>query len=121
MPVCPYCAEPIGPHLERCPYCQSDLNEPRAFRSEHTGAESVGMRMLLPVGRSGLAIAAGYLGLISILLIPAPIALAVSILALIDLRKNPELHGMGRAIFGIISGTLCSILLVVVVVMINLN
>lgn len=66
--------------------------------------------MLLPVGRSGLAIAAGYLGLFSIIILPAPICLIVSILAIRDIRKHrhdphPK-HGMGRAIFGLVMGLL---------------
>ena len=68
------------------------------------------MRMLLPVGRSIWAIAAGYFGLLSILLIFAPFALITGILAIRDIKKNPEKHGMGRAIFGIVMGTLFSII-----------
>ena len=75
--------------------------------------ESAGMRMLLPVGRSGWAIAAGYLGLFSVLMIFAPIALIVSIIAIRDIKKNPGKHGMGRAIFGLIMGVLFTGLLVV--------
>jgi hypothetical protein len=71
------------------------------------------MRLLLPVGRSIWAIAAGYLGLISVLLIPAPLAVLTSILAFRDMRRNPKLHGMGRAIFGLVMGSLGSIGLVV--------
>jgi hypothetical protein len=64
--------------------------------------------MLLPIGRSGWAIAAGYLGLFGLVIVPAPLALIVSIIAIIDIRKskgtaNPK-HGMGRAIFGLIVG-----------------
>lgn len=74
------------------------------------------MRMLLPVGRSGWAIAAGYLGLFSVLLLPAPIALLVSLLAIRDISRsatgpNPK-HGMGRAIFGLIMGALGTALLI---------
>ena len=39
--------------------------------------DDAGMRLLLPVGRSGWAIAAGYLGLFSLAVIPAPIALVI--------------------------------------------
>lgn len=70
------------------------------------------MRMLLPVGRSVLAILAGYAGLFSILILPAPIALLLGILAIIDIRKNPEKHGMGRAVFAVITGGLFSIPLI---------
>ena len=71
--------------------------------------------MILPVGRSGLAIAAGYVGLLSILFFPAPIALLLGILAIIDIRRNPEKHGMGRAVFALIMGGLFSVLLLVFV------
>ncbi len=74
------------------------------------------MRMLLPVGRSGMAIAAGYLGLFSCLLLPAPIALAVSIYAIRDMKKDPRKHGMGRAIFGLIMGALGSLLLIICII-----
>lgn len=70
------------------------------------------MRMLLPVGRSGWAIAAGYLGLLSLLGIFAPFALITGILAVRDIRQHPEKHGLGRAWFGIIMGALLSIVLV---------
>ena len=75
------------------------------------------MRMILPVGRSVWAIVAGYLGLISVLLIPAPFALAAGIIAILDIRKNPKKHGMGRAIFGIVMGTLCCVIGIFVLVL----
>ncbi len=78
--------------------------------------DSNGMRMLLPVGRSGYAIAAGYLGLFSVLGIFAPLAIIFGILAIVDIKKHPEKHGMGRAIFGIIMGVIPFIILVVALV-----
>jgi hypothetical protein len=72
--------------------------------------------MLLPVGRSGWAVAAGYLGLISVLLVPAPFALLTGILAVREMRRNPRKHGMGRAVFGIVMGALFSVLLVLALV-----
>ncbi len=71
--------------------------------------EDPGMRMLLPVGRSGWAIAAGYLGLVSVLCVPGPLALIAGLLAVRDMRRHPEKHGMGRAVFGIIMGALGSV------------
>lgn len=62
------------------------------------------LRWILPVGRSGWAIAAGYLGLFAVLLIFAPVALIVGIIAIADIKKHPERLGMGRAIFGVIMG-----------------
>jgi len=79
------------------------------------------MRMLLPVGRSGLAIAAGYAGLFAVLILPAPIALLLGVLAVRDLRRHPEKHGMGRAVFALIMGGLGTLGLGVVVVGIVAN
>ena len=74
------------------------------------------MRMLLPVGRSAWAIAAGYLGLLSVLVIFAPLALVFGIIAVVDIRRNPHRHGLGRAVFGIIMGAIFTLLLLVSVV-----
>lgn len=68
--------------------------------------DDVGMRLVLPVGRTFLAIAAGYLGLFAVLGIFAPIALIVSAAAIVELKRNPEKRGMGRAIFGLVMGVL---------------
>lgn len=112
-----------------CPKCGT-LNDDNAFRcisckvviqpmpiQPQLGAidDSPEMRMILPVGRSGLAIAAGYAGLFSILIIPAPIALLLGILAVIDIRRHPDKHGMGRAVFALIMGGLFSLLLLMFV------
>ncbi|HEX8076165.1 MAG TPA: DUF4190 domain-containing protein [Chthoniobacterales bacterium] len=68
------------------------------------------MRLLLPVGRSGWAIAAGYLGLFGLLVVPAPLALIVSIVAILDIQRSKsssrQKYGMGRAIFGLVVGIL---------------
>src|SRR5271169_1910996 len=69
-------------------------------------------RVLLPVGRSGWAIAAGYLGLFSLLVVPAPLAIAAGLLALADMRRHPEKFGMGRAVFGLVMGALGTVALV---------
>lgn len=74
------------------------------------------MRLLLPVGRSGWAIAAGYLGLFSFLVFPAPIALAISIVAAVHLRRHPELHGWGRTIFGLITGGLMTLVFILMII-----
>lgn len=74
------------------------------------------VRALLPVGRSGWAIAAGYLGLFSLLVIPAPFALICGILAVRDIRQNPQKHGMGRAVFGIVLGGLGTLAILLILV-----
>ncbi len=70
------------------------------------------IRMLLPVGRSLWAIAAGYAGLFAFLFFPAPIALVLGLVALRDLKRHPEKLGMGRAIFGVATGAIFTLLLV---------
>lgn len=72
--------------------------------------EDAAMRMLLPVGRSGWAIAAGYMGLFAMLCFPAPVAIILGVIAVIHLRRNPKLHGWGRAIFGLVMGIIFSII-----------
>jgi sugar phosphate permease len=79
------------------------------------GADPV-MRAMLPVGRTWLAIAAGYLGLFAMACIPAPIALIVGILAILDLKKRPEMHGMGRAVFGVVMGAIGTLAIIVMIV-----
>src|SRR5208282_1308091 len=84
------------------------------------GAHDIGqdpkMRMILPVGRSGWAIAAGYVGLFCLLIFPGPIALILSFLAYRDIRQHPDKHGMGRTIFGTIMGVLATGVLIMWVI-----
>jgi len=71
--------------------------------------------MLLPVGRSALAIAAGYVALFAVVIFPlAPIALILGILALRDIRRNPERLGKGRAYFAVVVGAFWILLFAVV-------
>jgi hypothetical protein len=79
---------------------QAVAPEPRRLEDD------AGMRLLLPIGQSGLAIAASYAGLFSVLLVPAPIAILLGVLAVRDIKRNPQKHGMWRAIFGIVTGAL---------------
>jgi hypothetical protein len=71
------------------------------------------VRLLLPVGRSPWAIAAGYAGLFAVLCFPAPIALVLGLIAIRDIKRHPDRHGMGRAIFAIVMGAFFTILLIV--------
>jgi hypothetical protein len=82
--------------------------------------DNAGIRLLIPVGRSGWAIAAGYLGLFSFVLIPAPISLIVSFIAIRDIRRSTGTakvkHGMGRAIFGLVMGILGTLALAAILI-----
>ncbi len=75
------------------------------------------VRALIPVGRTPLAIIAGYLGLGALFCFPAPIALGVGIWAILDLKKRPGMHGMGRAVFGVVTGAIGTICMIVWVVL----
>ena len=94
-----------------CTSCGQALHPPRDDL-----ADSRVMRAILPVGRSALAIAAGYAGLFALLIFPAPLALILGVLALRDLKRRPEKYGKGRAVFGLLLGVLGTVVLVVVLV-----
>ena len=83
--------------------------------------DSAGMRVLLPVGRSGWSIAAGYLGFLALAVIPAPLALAVSLVAIADIQKSKNTdkpkYGMARAVFGLIMGLVGTAVLAFVVIL----
>ena len=112
---CPACGTemPAGPELpvgpEACPQCGWREVVRTSIDADPT------MRILLPVGRSGMAIVAGYLGLLSPLCIFAPFALLTGVLALRELRDKPNLGGRGRAIFGIVMGTIFTLVLVIAI------
>jgi len=74
-----------------------------------------GLEMLLPVNRAPLAIVAGYLGLFSLLLLPGPVAVVVSVMALRQLKTKPDVGGRGRAWFGLIAGSIASLSLLIIV------
>jgi hypothetical protein len=78
--------------------------------------ENATIRMLIPIGRSGWAIAAGYAGLFAVLCFPAPIAIILGIIAIRDIKKHPKRHGMGRAIFGLVMGILFTILAILTMI-----
>lgn len=83
--------------------------------------EDPAIRMLLPVGRSGWAIAAGYAGLFAALCLPAPLAIILGVVAIVHLRRNPKLHGWGRAIFGLVMGIVFTIVLAVGIIGMSLD
>lgn len=109
---CKNCGKEINDKAVVCVHCGTSSID----RPEPSNQSDAIMRFLLPVGRSGYAIAAGYLGLFSILIVFAPFALLFGVLAVIDIKKNKEKHGMGRAIFGIVMGIIFSIPLIVKII-----
>jgi hypothetical protein len=67
-----------------------------------------GLRWLVPVGRSGWSIAAGYLTLLSCVpFIGLPFGIAALVTGILGLRaasRQRRLGGRGRALFGVIVG-----------------
>jgi hypothetical protein len=111
MVFCRGCGGQIHVTAHTCPSCGAPQQVVTA--SSAAGGDEA-LKYLIPVGRSGWAVAAGYLAFFAIFALPAPFALAAGILGLRDIKQNPEKLGKGRAIFGIVMGGLgCLILLAV--------
>jgi hypothetical protein len=106
LAACAACGAPATPPMQQGPL---------AVPPSKPLGEDAAMRMLLPVGRSAWAIIAGYLGLVSVLAVPGPFAVATAIIAFYDIRKHPERHGLGRAIFGLVMGLLGTAVLAIIV------
>lgn len=109
---CPSCVAENADNAAFCTKCGMQL-APSDHDSAPTQSDPI-LEWLVPVGRSGFAIAAGYFALFSLLAVmvefhplfgaPAPLALLFGILALFDIKKHPRKTGKGRAWFGIVLG-----------------
>lgn len=108
---CPNCMTSNDDNATVCVKCGRNFKTGEVPQGNQ---EPITAGFAVPVGRTGLAIVAGYLGLLSIIPIFAPISLVVSIVALVKLKKTPGKLGRGRAIFGLIMGILGTSLLVYV-------
>jgi len=119
MPFCTNCGNEVSDKAVVCVKCGAWCGAQPPPRPVNQISDDAGLRLLIPIGRSVWAIVAGYLALFSVLCFPAPFALLTGILALRDIKKHPEKHGRGRAWFGIVMGTLFSMIgLLVLVVLI---
>ncbi len=74
------------------------------------------MKYLIPVNPSAWAVVAGYVGLFSVLALPAPFAIITGIVALRDLKKNPTKSGHVRAWFAIIIGSFFTVLYTIAII-----
>jgi hypothetical protein len=114
MKPCPYCAELILASARKCRFCKEYLDpELRAAEAVPEGFD----RLLTWEGTPASAIAAGYLGLFSVLPFFGLFAVLFGIIALRKLKQNPRLPGKYRAWFGLVFGALMTILYGAVIVM----
>ena len=101
---------------------QTEINAPPQMheyprvQGQPVDANNDPLRFVIPVNPSAWAVAAGYAGIIGILLPLAPIAIILGLVALKDLKKNPGKTGKGRAVFGIVAGTACTLFLIFIII-----
>jgi hypothetical protein len=81
-----------------------------ASRPTSAAASDPAIRWLIPVGRSPWAIVSGYCGLLGLVpicgMLLSPAAIVTGIVAIVHLKKRPDLVGMPRAITGIVLGVI---------------
>ncbi len=109
---CPTCGTQNQDRVAHCRSCGSAM--PVAPTSGAGDAND--LALILPVNTNGWAIAAGYLGLFSVLGIFGPLALLCGAITLVQLKRRPGSRGHVRAWLGVVMGSLGSILLILFVI-----
>ena len=107
-----------------CDHCFSTLfrylpADPRQIphtAPHYTQSNDAALGYIVPINTSIWAIFASYAALFSLVIFPAPIALFLGIIALIDVNKHPEKGGKGRAIFAIVMGAVFTPLLLLFII-----
>lgn len=97
---CSNCGTQIDDRAVVCAKCGCAVGKTAIASADDDAA----LRLIVPIGRSGWSIAAGYLGLLSLIFPLGVFAFVFGIIAIRDLRKHPDKHGAGRAWFGIVAG-----------------
>ncbi|MDR0520863.1 MAG: DUF4190 domain-containing protein [Planctomycetaceae bacterium] len=113
---CPQCQAVLPDNAISCPHCKCRFGTPPPGYD----AANTQISYIIPTNATWLSIAAGYLALFSVLVIPAPFALIAGILALLDINKRQargeKIGGKGRAIFAIIMGGLFTLMAVLMLI-----
>lgn len=105
MAFCSHCGNRLSNGATFCPACGVAV----PVRVVSAPSDDAVLKMLLPVGRSGLSILAGYLGLLSLIPFVGILAIIIGVIALCGLKKNPRAIGKERAWFGITMGVVTTI------------
>lgn len=106
---CVKCGQKIDDESRFCAACGARCDdEAPSYVAKEVDTTDKWVRAMIPVGRSGWAIAAGYCGLLSFIPGVSFLAIIFSTLALRNIRDYPELHGLGRVWTGFILGGLGS-------------
>jgi len=113
MAFCSNCGAQISDKAVVCVKCGAAVSQKNGPVASSSDNAAIGM--LIPIGRSGLAIAAGYLGLLSLIPFVGVLAIIFGVLAVRDIKSHPDKHGLGRAWFGIITGALTTIFYTVMI------
>lgn len=110
---CIYCGAKYDPYATACLSCGKErAKAPTATSTAppaQAGADPM-LRWLIPVGRSGYAVASGYLAFFGLVPGVGLLALIFGWLALRDIARHPEKFGKGRAWFGIVLGGLLTLM-----------
>jgi WXG100 protein secretion system (Wss), protein YukD len=115
MKCCLFCGERILAVARKCRYCQEYLDPELRDAADNNGA--IGPPITL-AGRPLSAIAAGYLGLLSLVPFCGVPAMIVSAIALRTLKSNPELRGRGNAWFGLVMGLVTTLVYAAIMVVV---
>jgi hypothetical protein len=118
---CPECNVVLPDNAISCPYCNSRFG----VSSLQDDTDAKLLSYLVPSRATLLSIIAGYTGLFSVLVVPAPFALLFGILALRDIKKRQargeKMGGKGRAIFAIVIGGLFTLAIVSLVAFLSIT
>ena len=100
MTYCQNCVAKMSDKAVFCVKCGVAVAQKTIAAS--TISDEAALRMIIPGGRLGLPIAAGYLGLFSLFPFVGILVLVTGIFAILDIWKLPERHGLVRTRFGVI-------------------
>ncbi|MBO6513223.1 MAG: DUF4190 domain-containing protein [Phycisphaerales bacterium] len=112
---CTSCGTQINHDAKFCSDCgyPTDPNAASAAQSRSVEAIENDLKYLIPMGTSPIPMIAGYLGLFSILVFPAPFALIFGVVGLKQLKNKNITNGKGRCWTGIILGSIFTALPIV--------